>query len=60
MAIRTKAIKGDIVIHNGRPWTVLARDYDYIREQSYYLLRIGKDKRNSTTKWARSDTFSMT
>jgi len=57
-----KAIKGDIVLHNGKKWTVLEREYDNYDGRSYYNLALGigaTRKSTNATTWARSDKFSV-
>jgi hypothetical protein len=56
-----KAVKNDIVMHNGQKWTVLDRDFDPSESRSFYLLGLGTGpvkKSYRTVKWARSDKFS--
>jgi hypothetical protein len=53
-----KAMKNDIVTHNGQEWKVMSREFDPTCSQSYYLLKTGK-YRSAVSKWARSDTFSV-
>jgi hypothetical protein len=55
---KAKAKRNDIVIHVGKDWRVLDREYDQHRAQSYYLLRNGKGK-NAIRKWVRSDSFAV-
>jgi len=53
-----KAVKGDVVLHNGKRWTVLDRDYDSWDGRSFYMISTGSRK-NTSTKWVRSDKFSL-
>ena len=53
-----KAKKNDIVMHNGREWKVLDREFDQECSQSFYLLSNGKGKAKQQ-KWARSDAFAV-
>lgn len=55
-----KAMKNDIVMHNGKKWTVMDRDYDQYESRSFYLLvGAGSSKKaDRPTKWVRSDKFS--
>jgi len=59
--LKTKAKKDDIVLHNGKDWRILEREYNDYSTQSYYLLKRGR-RGSSTyeTKWVRSDRFDMT
>lgn len=53
-----KASKGDRVSYLGKNWTVLGRDFDPDRSQSFYLLRAGRG-RSITESWVRSDRFAV-
>ncbi len=53
-----KAVKGDVVTHNGKRWTVLDRDYDSWDGHSFYMISTGS-KKSTSTKWVRSDKFSL-
>jgi hypothetical protein len=55
---KIKAMKNDIVTHNGQEWKVMSREFDPTCSQSYYLLKTGK-YRNAVSKWVRSDKFTV-
>lgn len=54
-----KATQGDIVIHNGKRWTVLDREYDRKTEQSYYHLSATAKSMAGMSKWVRSDYINV-
>lgn len=57
---QVKAKRKDVVIHNGARWTVLDREFDTERSQSFYLLKTGRRGSDSfAQKWVRSDYFTV-
>jgi hypothetical protein len=53
-----KTVKGKRVTHLGKKWTVIDRNYDQARAQSFYLLGTGSG-RAYQAKWVRSDAFAV-
>jgi hypothetical protein len=56
----TKAKKNDIVLHNGKEWKVMEREYDIYASQSFYWLRRSNGRgRLPDIKCVRSDRFTV-